>query len=123
MIPLPPRSTRTDTLFPYTTLFRSGAAVADEIEADIAEVRLEAGFHEVVGDDLRARCQRGLDPGLGLQAQFVGLFGDEAGGDQHTRVGSVGAGRDGRAHDVAVADVEVLAFHGYAGREIGRAHV
>src|SRR3546814_15866166 len=23
MIPLPPRSTRTDTLFPYTTLFRS----------------------------------------------------------------------------------------------------
>src|SRR3546814_5049799 len=26
MIPLPPRSTRTDTLFPYTTLFRSKAA-------------------------------------------------------------------------------------------------
>src|SRR3546814_16968255 len=25
MIRLPPRSTRTDTLFPYTTLFRSGA--------------------------------------------------------------------------------------------------
>src|SRR3546814_1999925 len=25
MIPLPPRSTRTDTLLPYTTLFRSGA--------------------------------------------------------------------------------------------------
>src|SRR3546814_6305903 len=31
MIRRPPRSTRTDTLFPYTTLFRSGeiAAVAD----------------------------------------------------------------------------------------------
>src|SRR3546814_6810893 len=27
MIRLPPRSTRTDTLFPYTTLFRSGAYV------------------------------------------------------------------------------------------------
>src|SRR3546814_6132272 len=26
MIPRPPRSTRTDTLFPYTTLFRSSAA-------------------------------------------------------------------------------------------------
>src|SRR3546814_19200934 len=26
MIPRPPRSTRTDTLFPYTTLFRSTAA-------------------------------------------------------------------------------------------------
>src|SRR3546814_1982199 len=30
MIPRPPRSTRTDTLFPYTTLFRSlGMTVAD----------------------------------------------------------------------------------------------
>src|SRR3546814_12511881 len=29
MIRRPPRSTRTDTLFPYTTLFRSGQARAD----------------------------------------------------------------------------------------------
>src|SRR3546814_3475995 len=28
MIPRPPRSTRTDTLFPYTTLFRSGLVEA-----------------------------------------------------------------------------------------------
>src|SRR3546814_16120372 len=28
MIRRPPRSTRTDTLFPYTTLFRSGAPIA-----------------------------------------------------------------------------------------------
>src|SRR3546814_6006899 len=28
MIRRPPRSTRTDTLFPYTTLFRSGVGVA-----------------------------------------------------------------------------------------------
>src|SRR3546814_4401186 len=28
MIPRPPRSTRTDTLFPYTTLFRSVSATA-----------------------------------------------------------------------------------------------
>src|SRR3546814_7937613 len=34
MIRLPPRSTRTDTLFPYTTLFRSLAAVTgqDDVE-------------------------------------------------------------------------------------------
>src|SRR3546814_6010998 len=31
MIRRPPRSTRTDTLFPYTTLFRSMAKAADEI--------------------------------------------------------------------------------------------
>src|SRR3546814_2129173 len=29
MIPRPPRSTRTDTLFPYTTLFRSGCGPSD----------------------------------------------------------------------------------------------
>src|SRR3546814_981467 len=34
MIRRPPRSTRTDTLFPYTTLFRSPAAVDADIGAD-----------------------------------------------------------------------------------------
>src|SRR3546814_8939745 len=33
MIRLPPRCTRTDTLFPYTTLFRAVAEVAEEIGA------------------------------------------------------------------------------------------
>src|SRR3546814_18310381 len=37
MIQLPPRSTRTDTLFPYTTLFRSPADVPD-IHPNIAEI-------------------------------------------------------------------------------------
>src|SRR3546814_2082270 len=37
MIRRPPRSTRTDTLFPYTTLFRSGALVDIEVEVDRIE--------------------------------------------------------------------------------------
>src|SRR3546814_11002389 len=32
MIRRPPRSTRTDTLFPYTTLFRSGAVLPQRLE-------------------------------------------------------------------------------------------
>src|SRR3546814_2298949 len=39
MIRRPPRSTRTDTLFPYTTLFRSGRWAAGDV---VAEQRLEA---------------------------------------------------------------------------------
>src|SRR3546814_12066294 len=41
MIRRPPRSTRTDTLFPYTTLFRSGLADASagEVAADAARAR------------------------------------------------------------------------------------
>src|SRR3546814_3269065 len=39
MIRRPPRSTRTDTLFPYTTLFRSGQQIADPVALeDAAEI-------------------------------------------------------------------------------------
>src|SRR3546814_15026296 len=34
MIRRPPRSTRTDTLFPYTTLFRSGAKIYQNADDD-----------------------------------------------------------------------------------------
>src|SRR3546814_18203821 len=40
MIRRPPRSTRTDTLFPYTTLFRSGSALR------IGEARLRHHDHQ-----------------------------------------------------------------------------
>src|SRR3546814_12416777 len=36
MIRRPPRSTRTDTLFPYTTLFRSDAGSDDALRATLA---------------------------------------------------------------------------------------
>src|SRR3546814_5434214 len=53
MIRRPPRSTRTDTLFPYTTLFRSGAGHHQ------AQVRV--GCREVVeGADERGQVLAGL---------------------------------------------------------------
>src|SRR3546814_8593069 len=39
MIRRPPRSTRTDTLLPYTTLFRSGRVVSDPGEDSLIERR------------------------------------------------------------------------------------
>src|SRR3546814_2274235 len=49
MIRRPPRSTRTDPLFPYTTLFRSltvrfGLSSIDRLDADIALSREAAGI-------------------------------------------------------------------------------
>src|SRR3546814_6863055 len=39
MIRLPPRSTRTDTLFPYTTLFRSAVIVGNgNVALDVARI-------------------------------------------------------------------------------------
>src|SRR3546814_8241035 len=55
MIRRPPRSTRTDTLFPYTTLFRSHVGHADDVAAPAPiELRLGTGrelraFHHHVG--------------------------------------------------------------------------
>src|SRR3546814_15041512 len=44
MIRRPPRSTRTDTLFPYTTLFRSPDRTAEEADR-AARARLRRGLH------------------------------------------------------------------------------
>src|SRR3546814_8360578 len=50
MIRRPPRSTRTDTLFPYTTLFRSGAA-EDHVAA-------AGGLQEIMGGLAEAAFRR-----------------------------------------------------------------
>src|SRR3546814_14427829 len=52
MIRRPPRSTRTDTLFPYTTLFRSGCAgdwtMGAFRDAKVAEIRGQVGDGKVI---------------------------------------------------------------------------
>src|SRR3546814_12632272 len=56
MIRRPPRSTRTDTLFPYTTLFRSGGHHAHEpVEHDLEHRQALVGDHAAVDDRLDAR--------------------------------------------------------------------
>src|SRR3546814_1017311 len=66
MIPRPPRSTRTNTLFPYTTLFRSVRLVMLIIDGDIIVHRAGAlDFHQAafgiisIGDGLG--CNDGAD--------------------------------------------------------------
>src|SRR3546814_6573177 len=72
MIRRPPRSTRTDTLFPYTTLFRSAGPRAVETEGDadaddIVEPGLQrCGHAEIIhgraDDDEVRRHQLGDQP-------------------------------------------------------------
>src|SRR3546814_14775574 len=75
MIPRPPRSTRTDTLFPYTTLFRSlGAGRFDHVGIDGALGQPPGAFQlaglgleyldEFAADDLA------LGFGVGLAGQL-----------------------------------------------------
>src|SRR3546814_2293532 len=77
MIRRPPRSTRTDTLFPYTTLFRSeGLGVIM-----VAEVRLQLvgqEFLDLLGLLARAAERDVLQPDIFEAGDLVGeLFGQE----------------------------------------------
>src|SRR3546814_3955251 len=68
MIRRPPRSTRTDTLFPYTTLFRS----SDERLARLKEFGLDHGINYVT-HDLVAEVKRLTDnKGVNLVVDPVG---------------------------------------------------
>src|SRR3546814_3841726 len=62
MIRRPPRSTRTDTLFPYTTLFRSERLVDHDPREQQDERKGQDGRHEdalePIGEPLRRRFLR-----------------------------------------------------------------
>src|SRR3546814_6659821 len=75
MLRRPPRSTRTDTLFPYTTLFRS----ADDVAAGDLVAILDAGDEAHDRGDLRV--------GKGAIAEFVARIDDL---DPHRRRIGVG---------------------------------
>src|SRR3546814_1656389 len=64
MIRRPPRSTRTDTLFPYTTLFRSGRDVCggEGLTAGAPELTTVADDEVVVHDGVAVRRYEGLRP-------------------------------------------------------------
>src|SRR3546814_7532779 len=58
MIRRPPISTRTDTLFPYTTLFRSGGRLPHPIRSTKATVRDPESFPLVIPQPVPGRFRR-----------------------------------------------------------------
>src|SRR3546814_20546975 len=82
MIRRPPRATRTDTLFPYTTLFRS-----DQVEPAAGGQLMRLGQDDRIGgkeaDDLGVRPDRqpgqvGPRPGVGIAAAQPQAFAADA---------------------------------------------
>src|SRR3546814_3302210 len=76
MIRRPPRSTRTDTLFPYTTLFRSdiGAPAAQAVERMLSAARARA---EAIG----VRVHVAVVDGAGNLAGYLRMPGRS---EEHT---------------------------------------
>src|SRR3546814_3941304 len=81
MIRRPPRSTRTDTLFPYTTLFRS----------DAADHRLQLDLPHPLDDEQvhadRRRDQADLDNGDDIDAEPDGVDAERLGDRKDHRQG------------------------------------
>src|SRR3546814_18061147 len=108
MIRRPPRSTRTDTLFPYTTLFRSLRNGGVERLLAVFGVELEE-----VG--------RGLDGGIALQRggrvlEALASIGHAFLAERFDALGSDLAGFDVRF------DVRLVEFDGFFGALAGLAH-
>src|SRR3546814_20030239 len=102
MIRRPPRSTRTDTLFPYTTLFRSMKKVSGSIKLELAQYREMEAFAQF-GSDLDASTQKLLNRGARLtqllkQPQFQPMPFEE-------QTASIFAGTNGYLDNVATTDV------------------
>src|SRR3546814_5778574 len=117
MIRLPPISTRTDTLFPYTTLFRSRSArpQRDDVVGGVGAAAVPAP--QVGGDGLVQRGVAGEQLGHveGL-ARFQRMFAQPAGAEAVD-------GEDGREVDVVGGRVQA-ATQGVGGfgaaREVSR---
>src|SRR3546814_1864528 len=62
MIRRPPRSTRTDTLFPYTTLFRSPGILRD-VDRNFRENIARQVLHDIQEDDPAALVHKSGRPG------------------------------------------------------------
>src|SRR3546814_20688493 len=76
MIRRPPRSTRTDTLFPYTTLFRSRSWLLDLLVAALDETpNLEgiAGYADDSGEG-RWTVEAGIENAVATPAITAALF-------------------------------------------------
>src|SRR3546814_16796993 len=81
MIRRPPRSTRTDTLFPYTTLFRSHRIGGIEKKAGTGNIEYSPANHQEMTD-----LRRDKVAGIAIPDQQVDL------GDPSGKLGVVGVG-------------------------------
>src|SRR5438876_10588079 len=55
--------------------------VADKIETELIEIFLESGLLELIGNDARTRCKRGVHRVIDAQTEFGGVFRKSPGCD------------------------------------------
>src|SRR3546814_16390878 len=113
MIRRPPRSTRTDTRFPYTTLFRSGQVGDAAVDQPLADAETQLGCELVEGRSFDELIEHLVEP-----ARFVD------GGHRQPRlilprliIGLTDALAPAAAPDILAADLcDIGAAHAPEGR-------
>src|SRR3546814_15997676 len=116
MIRRPPRSTRTDTLFPYTTLFRSAGAAA------AARRRLAGAAHRVEAVRALGDARHDLALGDAVAAADFRIVGKRRNGG--LRVRRAPSRGEGLAEDQHVAELgDVFLFLRSEERRVGKACV
>src|SRR3546814_12485011 len=123
MIRRPPRSTRTDTLFPYTTLFRSsspGTMICKLLAGGIAPMDQRQPLDCEIAIDMIE------DGGVLFEQKREASGGDDLGGPPHFRADAADQPFD--QADIAPIDAAVHRVHRGAAdhrlaMSIGRAHV
>src|SRR3546814_17989841 len=125
MIRRPPRSTRTDTLFPYTTLFRSSVPGARAVATHLADTSALARLHD---PSVHAALGPMLTAGRVATCTMVDLevLRSARSGEEHAamwfdRLLNPRVPCDDPVHERAVVVQGLLAEGGQ--HQIGRAHV
>src|SRR3546814_5525896 len=84
MIRRPPRSTRTDTLFPYPTLFRSYGRRRGRENAPVAAARHADPDGEILAERILPRGQQAGDPDSRRLWLYPRLSGGAVRSEEHT---------------------------------------
>src|SRR3546814_1804445 len=88
MVRRPPRSTRTDTLFPYTTLFRSGGDRANRagagLRAGAVRVRRLEEQRRAGGGNARGACRRDAEVRAGAARRQRAVRSAAGRSEEHT---------------------------------------
>ena len=75
--------------------YAGGAAVANEVEAQLIEIFLKTGFVEIIAHHAGTGCEGRLDEGIDAQTAFDGFLSQQTGREHDGWIAGVGATRDG----------------------------
>ncbi len=102
---------RADVLFERAAVADArGAAVADQLEAELVEIFSKARGFQIIGDHFRTGREAGLHPGLAVQTAFDGLLRQQAGPQHQGWVRSIRAAGDRRDDHRTVRKFELVAI-------------